>query len=224
MSQKIIVETSYQDAGEFIDGFQNQVDDQHLVLPTSIVVAEDEWVEFHVALADQSAIFEGAGRCVAVLDNGDEREASQRFDLMLDSLELKGVSQVLYEELIRARSLAEEDATEYAEVLSQDASHDLDQTDDALGNMGEATYLSRPPVEGSWRPVAVEDDHVSKPPSSGLFTYEGGLPLPLRPPRPAAGTYYAVEPAPRPEAQTHTPDDDEETQDPAQDSDMTVDA
>ncbi len=222
MTQAIIVETSYRDAGEFIEGFQSQVDDEHLVLPASIMVPEGEWVEFHVALADQSPIFEGLGRCAGVLDNGDDVEESHRYELMLDSLQLKGVSQVLFDELLRARSLDSDDATQYAEALPEDAALDL-ETGTTADVILEANYLSRPPVEGSWRPVAVADDYTSKPPSSGLFTYDEGLPLPARPPRPVPGTYYAVEPAPRP-AIEQTPLETEESLDAAAESDISVDA
>ena len=59
-------------------------------------------------------------------------------------------------------------------------------------------YLSRPPPTGSWKPDAVQDSDVKLPPT-GLFNYgEQGLPKPPVPPRPAEGTFYPVQAAPRP--------------------------
>lgn len=222
MTQAIVIETSFRDADEFLEGFRTQVDEEHLVLPASVVVPEGEWVQFQIALVDQIPILEGFGRCAGILDNGDEAQQSQRYDLMLDSLQFDGASQVVFDELLQARSaMAEQDlgldndAVQPVDEFGPDVEHIVDPS-------LEGVYLSRPPVRGSWRPEAVQE-HESHPPSSGLFTYAGGLPFPAHPPRPASGSYYVVEPAAR-RVVAEVAAESEQFSDPTEDSDEGADA
>lgn len=197
MTQAIVIETPFRDAEEFIEGFRAQIADEYLVLPASIAVEQGEWIQFHVALADQSPIFEGIGRCVNVLDNGDEFAESQRYDLMLDSLQLEGDSQIIFDEIMRARSGDDGSVALSDDAMQLDDAGDLQLEGSPTSRKEDAEYLSRPPVEGSWRPQSIVE-HTSTPPSSGLFNYAQGLPFPTQPPHPEPDTYYVVEPAPRP--------------------------
>jgi len=203
MTQAIVIETPFRDAQEFIEGFRSHIADEYLVLPASMAIEQGEWVQFHVALADQTPIFEGFGRCSNVVDNGDEVEESQRYYLMLDSLQLEGVSQDMFDEIMRARSADDDSAVLSDDAMQLDDASDLQLEGSPTSRRQEVEYLSRPPVAGSWRP---QDDaqHVSTPPS-GLFNYAQGLPLPTKPPHPEPHTYYVVEPAPRPVSEGQAP-------------------
>ncbi len=67
----------------------------------------------------------------------------------------------------------------------------------ALASMGtNGATLTRPSMAASWYPEAVPA--MEPRPSSGLFQYGGGLPVPTRSPRPDLDPSMRIRPAPRP--------------------------
>ncbi|QQR91543.1 MAG: hypothetical protein IPJ88_07430 [Myxococcales bacterium] len=206
MTQAIVINTGFSDSADFIEGFMAHVDEENVVLPSATAVEQGDWVQFHICLVDQSPIFEGMGRCIGAVDNGDDRPAEQRFDLVLDSLQFEGASQVIYEQIIDARqstSLPSEepvslDDQEQDDFTALDDAIDVEVQSDAPPD-STGGYLSRPPMAGSWHPEEPVQT-VSSPPPSGLFGYTEGLDFPPKPPRPEPGTYRDVFAAPAPQA------------------------
>jgi hypothetical protein len=103
MTQSLIILTPFADMSELAENFASRVDESHLMLPYSEAVAEEEWVHFVVQLADESPVISGQGRCTGSNDNGDEYPPEYRFDVVLDSLQFEGMSEVMFERILVAR-------------------------------------------------------------------------------------------------------------------------
>ena len=103
MTQSLIILTPFADMSELAENFASRVDESHLMLPYSEGVEEGEWVQFVVQLADESSVLTGQGRCTGSNDNGDEYPPEYRFDVVLDSLQFEGMSEVMFERILVAR-------------------------------------------------------------------------------------------------------------------------
>jgi len=103
MTQSLIILTPFADMSELAENFASRVDESHLMLPYSEAVAEGEWITFVVQLADESQVLTGQGRCTGSNDHGEEYPPEYRFDVVLDSLTLEGMSEVMFERILVAR-------------------------------------------------------------------------------------------------------------------------
>ena len=84
MTQQIVVPTPFADVNELAENFASRVDEERLMLPHSAPVDEGEWVQFLVTLGDDSAALNGTGRCTGSFDNGEDRAAEHRYDIVID--------------------------------------------------------------------------------------------------------------------------------------------
>jgi hypothetical protein len=103
MTIQLSLPTPFGDIAELTENFAQRVDDQRLMLPSGESLPEGEWCQFSVLLADGSAALAGVGRIAGAYDNGEEHPPEYRFDIVLDSLQLEGMHEVMFERLMVAR-------------------------------------------------------------------------------------------------------------------------
>jgi len=289
----LTVPTAFVDISQLAEGLADRADEERLMLYGPEAIPDNTWVRFQVLLADQSAAIEGIGRAIATIDGGEERPEVARFDIVLDSLELEGTGQVVYERILMFRAgafsgeqvtgelsldqveeveeaaaaaqppmaadpepvstggwddtdpppvsaalaqggwdgaaeepvdvvdvaddelYAEPEAMGRAEPQEAHAEDVVDVTSippaaapaspppaptgfqlEPLGSNGRA--LTRPSRDTAWYPEM--DVSPDSQPSSGLFAFSGGLPVPAVPPRPDLDPSLRISPAPRPAA------------------------
>jgi hypothetical protein len=100
MTQSVTVQTDFRDLQQMAEGLVGRVHATHVILPAGDSVDEGEWAEWAIALYDGSAGLAGVGRCVTVVDNGDDREAHQRFDVVFDSLQFDDHEQRVFQHIL----------------------------------------------------------------------------------------------------------------------------
>lgn len=106
MTQVVTVHTDFTDLNQMAQGLVGRVNDTHVILPGPDPVDVGEWVEFAVTLYDGTPGFAGVGRCVTVVDNGEERLAHQRFDVVIDSLQFDSRGQQVFEHILTLNGAA----------------------------------------------------------------------------------------------------------------------
>ncbi len=136
MTQQVTVQTDFRDFEQMAQGLVGRVQTNYVILPTGDAVDEGEWAQFEISLFDGSQGLAGVGRCVTLVDNGDEREPHQRYDVVLDSLQFDAEEQRVFEHILALHGVQPE------EVGSMDAE-----------SLPPESY-SEPPT------VAVEEDYV----------------------------------------------------------------
>lgn len=100
MTQLVTVQTDFTDLDQMAHGLVGRVHATHVILPAGDAVDEGEWAQFEITLLDGSAGLAGLGRCVTIVDNGDEREPHQRFDVVFDSLQFEVREQRVFEHIL----------------------------------------------------------------------------------------------------------------------------
>lgn len=104
MTHAISLPTPFTDISELAESFASRIDEERLMLPHHEAVAEGEWVQFAVTLADGSGALVGVGRCTGSYDNGEDRAAEHRFDIVMDSLDLDEMGQIYFERILQVRA------------------------------------------------------------------------------------------------------------------------
>ncbi len=295
MSEVLTVPTHFENVSDLSQGLVDRVDAEKLILYGPMAYDEGIEVGFSVLLLDGTPALEGVGRVAAAVDGGDERAPETRYDIVFDTLQLDGRSEVVYERIVLARqtllgvepptgevdvsavdeieqaaeayesppyddeqiahaadvSLAASSVSEadgphivdevpgelgYADIASGDVDvadvqmiHSESPATDDSAEYSPVEYaaeeipavsasteeiaphegedlryhvdrpdipLGRPTVASSWRPSA--DARPEPRASSGMFLYDGPLPIPAQPPRPDLDPSLRVAPAPRP--------------------------
>jgi hypothetical protein len=135
---QLIIPTPFEDVSQLTDNFATRVDETpQIMLPYHEPVAEGEWFQFVVQLADGTTALEGAGRSLGAQDNGEEYPPEYRYDIVLDSLQLDGMSEVMFERILQARASQLEGDPGTGEVdVNQLAA--AAPEDDGLGEAAEA--------------------------------------------------------------------------------------
>ncbi|RLB57357.1 MAG: hypothetical protein DRJ42_00665 [Deltaproteobacteria bacterium] len=100
----LTVPTAFNDISQLAEGMSDRVDDERLMLYGPDAVEENSWLRFSILLMDQSVALEGVGRAVASIDGGAERPEVARYDIVLDNLQLEGMSEVVYERMLAYRA------------------------------------------------------------------------------------------------------------------------
>jgi hypothetical protein len=100
MTQSVTVQTDFRDLQQMAEGLVGRVHATHVILPAGDTVDEGEWAQWAIALYDGSSGLAGVGRCVTVVDNGEDREAHQRFDVVFDSLQFEDHEQRVFEHIL----------------------------------------------------------------------------------------------------------------------------
>ena len=135
MTQLVSVQTDFLDLEQMAQGLVGRVQANYVILPTGEAVDEGEWAQFEITLHDGSAGLAGVGRCVTLVDNGDERAAHQRFDVVLDSLQFDEHEQQVFHHILALHGI-EVDQVEDADPVdaeslppTADDAHDADYVD-----------------------------------------------------------------------------------------------
>lgn len=161
MTHSISVPTPFIDIAELAESFAQRADEERLMLWAGEPAPEGEWVQFTVTFDDGSVALAGVGRCASVFDNGEDRAPEQRFDIVLDALELDEMGQVYFERILMVRAQqmgGEEPAT--GEVMI---------ADEAV----EASYVEAPAEAYAAEPA--DSYAYAEPPAEEpvAATYEG---------------------------------------------------
>jgi hypothetical protein len=116
MTQLVTVQTDFKDLEQMAEGLAGRVHATHVILPAGDAVDEGEWAQFEIALHDGSAGLAGIGRCVTVVDNGEERAAHQRFDVVFDSLQFDQHEQQVFEHILALHGTGGQHLEEVSDV------------------------------------------------------------------------------------------------------------
>jgi len=172
MTQVVTVHTDFTDLNQMAQGLVGRVNETHVILPGPDVVDVGDWVQFAVTLFDGTPGFAGVGRCVTVVDNGEDRLSHQRFDVVIDSLQFDSRGQQIFEHILMLNTPAEGEEG-YAEPDGAQEAHGFeDVSDDFVGRSqpaesyvqdDEATVIGdradvEAALERSARMEAEEDD------------------------------------------------------------------
>lgn len=133
MTEVLTVPTSFGDLSELSQGLADRVEEERIILYGPASYTEGDTVGFAVLLVDSTPALEGYGRIAAVVDGGDQRDPETRYDIVFESLQLAGRSEVVYERIILARqslmgeepSTGEVDVSELHDEVYFDASVDV---------------------------------------------------------------------------------------------------
>ncbi len=107
MTDVLTVRTRHAELVELARAFAPRVDEQRIMLYGPSPMPDGAWVRFVIMLRDGSTAFEGVGRCVASLDNGPGEDPAERWDIVLEALQLEGRDEVMFERILVAREGAE---------------------------------------------------------------------------------------------------------------------
>ncbi len=170
MTQVVTVHTDFTDLNQMAQGLVGRVNETHVILPGPDVVDVGDWVQFAVTLYDGTPGFAGVGRCVTVVDNGEDRLSHQRFDVVIDSLQFDSRGQQIFEHILMLNGPGEAEATDDAGYAEPDGTGSfVDVSEDfrsqpalaAYGGQGEeeATVIGdRADVEAALSRSAMMDD------------------------------------------------------------------
>jgi hypothetical protein len=111
MTQVVTVHTDFTDLNQMAQGLVGRVNETHVILPGPDPVSVGDWVQFAVTLYDGTPGFAGVGRCVTVVDNGDERLSHQRYDVVIDSLQFDSRGQQIFEHILMLHAGGGDEAT-----------------------------------------------------------------------------------------------------------------
>jgi hypothetical protein len=174
MTQPLTIPTPFNDVSELTDNFATRVDETQIMLPYSEPIEDGVWLSFTVLLADGSVALEGTGRSTGAHDNGEEYPPEYRYDVVLDSLQFAGMSEVMFERILQARqsqlegdpgtgevdvnqlAAAPEESVEDApaEVSAPAVEAAPDEAEDELGAAEEPAH--EPPADLPTEAVALE--------------------------------------------------------------------
>ncbi len=148
MTQVVTVHTDFTDLNQMAQGLVGRVNETHVILPGPDVVDVGDWVQFAVTLYDGTPGFAGVGRCVTVVDNGEDRLSHQRFDVVIDSLQFDSRGQQIFEHILMLNT-GEAAPTDEAGYAEPDPAHDtgsfVDVSEDFHSQPALAAYDN--PVE-----------------------------------------------------------------------------
>ena len=103
MTAVLTVPTHFGDLSELSQGLVDRVDEERIILYGPDPYDEGSTVGFAVLLVDGTTALEGLGRVAAAVDGGEARAPETRWDIVFDSLQLEGRSEVVYERIVLAR-------------------------------------------------------------------------------------------------------------------------
>lgn len=151
MTQVVTVQTEFSDLNQMAQGLVERVDETRVILPGPDRVDEGEWVQFAVNLVDGTPGFAGVGRCVTAVDNGDERPAEMRFDLVIYSLQFDQRGQDVYQHILLSR----QQLIQQAGGAEEAPAPDYEDEENEPTVIGDSLELSEPPAEDAgYAPVA----------------------------------------------------------------------
>ncbi len=143
MTQSVTVQTDFRDLQQMAEGLVGRVHATHVILPAGDAVDEGEWAQWAIALYDGSSGLAGVGRCVTVVDNGEDREAHQRFDVVFDSLQFDDHEQRVFEHILSLHGSSEAGIEDVLDAESIPAPVNADHSDAFVDVSTEFTGSTR---------------------------------------------------------------------------------
>jgi hypothetical protein len=164
MTQPLTIPTPFNDVSELTDNFATRVDETQIMLPYSEPIEEGVWLSFTVLLADGSVALEGTGRSTGAHDNGEEYPPEYRYDVVLDSLQFSGMSEVMFERILQARQsqlegdpgTGEVDVNQLAAAPEESVEDAAEVSAPAFEVEEEAPAMSAPPADVPTEAFSVE--------------------------------------------------------------------
>jgi hypothetical protein len=100
------VATTFADVASLAQGYMNRADGEQLLLPLPSACKQGSGVRFVVYLGDGTPAFAGAGLCSQVSDQGDTVPPEERYETLINSLQLDERSRPVYEYIVAVRNAA----------------------------------------------------------------------------------------------------------------------
>ncbi len=202
MTQVVTVHTDFTDLNQMAQGLVGRVDPIKVILPGPDVVDAGEWVQFVITLQDGTPGFAGVGRCVTAVDNGEDRSAHQRFDVVIDALQFDSRGQQVFEHILSLSGYGAEGSAASEPV------EDVDLDDVASDYTGSHASVGTT-KDDQGRAVAVYDDDEDEDQDDGGAAVNGESLVPSMAPlaamddadefgEPPTGNRAALAPAPAP--------------------------
>lgn len=191
-SEVLTVPTAFGDLSELSEGLADRVDEERIILYGPEPFGEGETVGFSVLLMDGTEALTGVGRVAAAVDGGEDRAPETRFDIVFDSLQLDGRSEVVYERIVLARqslygadpatgevSLADLEAAEEVAPVDPEPAEDpdlgaayaVDDVADAVGAEPEDDATAAPDDYAPAEDYAVAAEEYAVPADAELGGY-----------------------------------------------------
>ncbi|HEX5656432.1 MAG TPA: hypothetical protein VFX59_04520 [Polyangiales bacterium] len=190
MTQSVTVQTDFRDLQQMAEGLVGRVHATHVILPAADSVDEGAWAQWAIALHDGSAGLAGVGRCVTVVDNGEEREAHQRFDVVFDSLQFDDHEQRVFEHILALHGSGDAEVIEEAvDVESIRPQTNSDHSDAFVDVSTDFTGNNRVQLNDN---DAIPDEKTMVASEEELVPAPGGGANDIVPQRPAAQVSHAT--------------------------------
>ena len=171
MTEMLTVPTHFGDLSELSSGLADRVDEERIILYGPQSYDEGAYVSFEVLLLDGTPALEGIGRVAAAVDGGEARAPETRFDIVFDTLQLEGRSEVVYERIVLARQSMLGDEPPTGEVDVRDL-QDEEQDQDELGDIpieAEADIPIEAPEEAAYgEDDAFHEEEYEQPAAEGV--------------------------------------------------------
>ncbi len=150
MSEPLILATGITDFGELAEAFSARVDDNRIIIPSGLVREEGERVEFSILLADGSAGLSGVGFCTLSMENENAQYDEERYDIVLDHIELDAMNSAVFERIMATRAGNAQEQP----VVSYDTSNE----ETAIGDIRQ--LLGEDPTFFAPEPAPLERPHA----------------------------------------------------------------
>jgi len=216
MTQLVTVQTDFRDLDQMAHGLVGRVHATHIILPAGDAVDEGEWAQFEITLQDGNAGLTGLGRCVTIVDNGDERESHQRFDVVFDSLQFDTREQRVFEHILAVHGegghaleqVSDADAESLPPTVSEDTGNNYVDVSTEFTGSSPANAISDAELEadGEQTMVAGPEELEAVISASGSVRPPDGASMPSG--RGGAGASYGHSGAATAHAMQHSLHDD----------------
>jgi hypothetical protein len=162
----VTVQTDFRDLDELAHGLAGRVHGTHVILPAGHAVDEGEWAQFEITLQDGSAGLAGLGRCVTIVDNGNDREPHQRFDVVFDSLQFDTHEQRVFEHILAVHGeggaeleqVSDIDAESLPPAVAEDTGGYVDVSTEFTGQVPANAVTDAEYDDGEQTMIAAADD------------------------------------------------------------------
>lgn len=158
----LIVRTPYRDISDLAQAYAQRVDDSRIMVPSSQVYGDGEWIRFVLLLADGTTALDGQGRVQQTIDNGDAVSPAERYDVVFEQLQWDPRSEVMFERIVLAAQRGGDPPTgeialdQVGAIEEHAASSELDMDDATVAgeyaDAGDVEHVGSQPPPAPARP------------------------------------------------------------------------
>lgn len=134
MTEVLTVPTHFEDLAALSQGLVDRVGEGRLILYGPAAYDEGSEIGFSVLLLDGNAALEGRGRVERTVDGGDGRAPEIRYDIVLDTLQLEGASEYIFERIVQERLSMQGGQPNTAEVMLEAQQQEAAVQDEAAAS------------------------------------------------------------------------------------------